>query len=213
MRFDAIARFLGDVANDDSDDANFFDPWVLRRCAIEVQQPAEAREELTMTTWCSGTGSRWAERRTSLHGSNGARIETSALWIYVDASTGRPTRCDERFSAVWQEAAQGREVDSRLRLPKKPPEDRSTLNVMPWSFRQSDMDTFGHVNNAAYLAVIEEAFGENSPPSPLRLDVEWQRPSVCGESMLAYEAIGANGIELWITVGDETRATIVGRPL
>ena len=52
MRFDAIARFLGDVGNDDTDDAGFAElglAWVARRATILVRQFPISRDHLTMT--------------------------------------------------------------------------------------------------------------------------------------------------------------------
>ena len=214
MEFDAIGRFLQDAGNADTDDAGLPQlglAWVARRCAIEIFQYGSAREQLTLRTWCSGTGARWAERRTSIHGSAGAHIEASALWIHIDAETGRPTKWGDAFAEAYLEAAGGREVDSRLRHPKRPPEEAA--NRMPFRFRQTDMDAFRHVNNAAYLAILEEALGGHAPHAPLRVEIEWRKPSLAGEDLEVVETMGPDGIQQWVMADGEVRATIAGRPL
>src|SRR5262249_2876918 len=69
LRLDAVARYLQDVASDDVDDLD--DPrvdgaWVLRRTALSLGELPRYRDDVELTTFCSGTGSRWAERRTIL---------------------------------------------------------------------------------------------------------------------------------------------------
>lgn len=216
MRFDSIARFLGDIGNDDTDDAGFAAAglaWVARRCTIEITEFPQSREELTMTTWCSGTGSRWAERRTNVVGSESGQIRASALWVHLDPESGRPTPWNDAFGHAYLEASQGRKVDSKLRLSKRAPDIDDGVNVMPWRFRTTDMDTFRHVNNAAYLAVLEEALGDATPPAPLAITIEWQRPAVAGPELQVVEQFSPDGITLWVTSDQGVHCTINARPL
>gem|GEM_PF-5053940 len=118
MELDAVARFLQDAGNDDTDDAGMAElglAWVARRATMEVRSPAKARELLTIRTWCSGTGSRWAERRTSITGDHGASIEAAVIWVHLDAETGRPTKWGEGFANTYLESTGGRRVDAKLR--------------------------------------------------------------------------------------------------
>ena len=204
MELDAIARFLQDVGNDDTDDAGMAElglAWVARRAAIEVLRPAVARELLTMTTWCSGTGSRWAERRTTITGEHGAHIEATALWIHLDATTGRPAKWNEQFADSYLESAGSRRVDAKLRHDKVVPEG----DGMPWFFRKTDMDAFGHVNNAAYLAIAEEFLDVGDHQ---RIEIEWHGPSLAGEELRVHR----HGGQLWVTTADpsDLRVTITG---
>ena len=154
-RLDAIARYLQDVANDDALDAGLPSAmaWVVRRTLMRVARPAVLGERLTATTFCSGTGRSWAERRTSIVGDRGAAIEAVSLWVQIDTVSGRPARLGEDFFAVYGEAGGGRTVSSRLSLDP-PPTD---ADVRPWPVRISDLDVFGHANNAVLWTVLEEA--------------------------------------------------------
>ncbi len=215
MEFDAIARFLQDAGNDDTDDAGLVElglAWIARRAVFEVLAPARARELLTIETWCSGTGSRWAERRTRLTGEHGGLVEASMLWIHVDTETGRPQKWGSEFAETYLPAAEGREVSARLQHPKQPP-GPDDANEMRWTFRQTDMDAFAHVNNAAYLAILEESLGGHSPGDAVRVEVEWRTPSVAGEELTVREVAGVGGIQAWVMGGDEVRATYAARPL
>jgi acyl-ACP thioesterase len=92
LRLDGIARLLQDVATDDAVDGapGADDGWVVRRTTVDVAHWPRHREDLTVTTWCSGYGRRWALRRTSLVGAAGGLAETESLWIHVDQATDTP---------------------------------------------------------------------------------------------------------------------------
>src|SRR4051795_13779923 len=64
LRLDAVARYVQDLSDDDTRDAGLAQmTWVVRRTVIEVPQFPVYLDPLEMVTWCSGLGSRWAERR------------------------------------------------------------------------------------------------------------------------------------------------------
>ncbi len=165
LRLDATARYLQDIATDDSTDAGLVDAfgWVVRRTMIDVRRAASLGESLEMATFCSGTGRSWAERRTSIVGERGASIEAVGLWIRVDAASGRPTALGDEFLDVYAAAAAGRRVSSRLRLPP-PPE---SAERRPWPIRRVDIDPLNHMNNAAQWAIVEESL----PPDESRRGV------------------------------------------
>ena len=154
LRLDAVVRYLQDVAADDSADSGLPDAgaWVVRKTTVEVHQPAAYQEQLELATFCSGTGSRWAERRTSISGDRGGRIEAASLWVYVDLATGRPRRLPDAFADLYGEACGGRQVKARLVHPD-PPGDAARR---PWPLRATDFDVLGHVNNAAYWEPVED---------------------------------------------------------
>lgn len=207
MQFDAIARFLQDIGNDDTDDAEFGDlglAWVARRALITVNKPAGSREDLTLSTWCSGTGRRWAERRTSITGDSGARIDAVTIWIHLDPESGKPVPWGDEFASTYLPATNGRRVDARLRLPKEPdPEQSGGSNSHPWSFRATDSDAFGHVNNTAYLAAAEEFLDLDGPCS---LEIEWRTPCRAGDPLTAVTSADRRTLHLIDNQTGETRA-------
>lgn len=156
LRLDAIGRYLQDVASDDALDAALPNAlgWVVRRTMIRVDEPAIAGEQVELTTFCTGSGRSWAERRTMLRSARGASIDAVSLWVQLDVTTGRPARLGDDFFAIYGPAAAGRKVSSKLSLPSRVPDDTRTGGE--WSFRRADLDQFGHVNNAAQLALFEE---------------------------------------------------------
>jgi acyl-ACP thioesterase len=161
LRLDALARYLQDVANDDASEALGDDAmaWVVRRTAVSIERFPVFREPLTLTTWASGIGGRWAERRTSVVGERGGRIEAASLWVHVDLATGRPKKLVPSFVDVYGEAAGGREISARLAHGTVPPDAARRA----WTPRFADFDVVGHVNNAIYWAMVEEHMDVAAP--------------------------------------------------
>jgi len=155
LRLDAIARYLQDVASDDALDAGLPNAlgWVVRRTMIRIERPALVSERVGLTTFCTGAGRSWAERRTCIVGEHGASIDAVSLWVQVDIATGRPAKLGHQFFDLYGESSGGRVVSSKLSLPGRPPEHAAR---QMWVFRRADLDQFDHVNNAAHWAVIEE---------------------------------------------------------
>ncbi len=153
LRLDAIGRYLQDVASDDALDAELPNAmgWLVRRTMIRVDRPCVLNETLRLTTFCTGAGRSWAERRTSISGGGGVAVEAVSLWVQIDVETGRPARLGDEFFDRYGEAAGGRTVSSKLGLPGPPP-DATTHR---WRFRETDLDPFDHVNNAAQWAALE----------------------------------------------------------
>jgi acyl-ACP thioesterase len=208
LRLDGIARILQDVAVDDATDAAPGEDafWVVRRTTVEVAQWPRHREELTVTTWCSGYGRRWALRRTSLAGARGGRVETESLWIHIDPETGRPTPMGELFFTHWAEGITDTSVSARRRLPDAPSE---AVSRRPWPLRFTDFDGLAHVNNAAYWAPVEEELGgRDGPEPPLVAEIEFRDGVVRGDPVELVVHQEDDGFRLWWVVRGQGRASV-----
>ncbi len=172
LRFDALARMLQDIANDDANEVLVDGQnWVVRRVAVEVHQAASFGEMLTLTTFCGGIGSRWAQRRTLVVGDRGARIEVAALWVHLDLETLRPAVLSPDFAAAYGEAAAGRTVRARLQHDDPPAE-----SSVPYEVRFVDFDVMGHMNNAAYWNAVEEVLRvRRDVRHPMRAEMEYRQ--------------------------------------
>jgi acyl-ACP thioesterase len=212
LRFDAVARYLQDVSNDDTRDAGFDDDttWVVRRTAIVVRQAATYLEPLSLNTFCGGLGGRWAERRVLIVGSLGAHVEATTLWVSLDPITLRPTALTPQFLALFGEAAQGRVVRARLEHPN-PVEH---LTRVPWVLRAVDFDVLGHMNNANYWNVVEEMLAERSQQkisfgagATLRAEVEFRheiRPGSAIDLVISHDDSVSMG---WLVADNEVCAS------
>lgn len=156
LRVDSVARFIQDVANDDWLDVGFVSDltYVVRRTSMRLVDGAcwpTFGQHLTLTTWCSGTGPAWAERRTDLAVDGRLVIETAGLWVPID-QTGQPRRLPAAFYEIYAEAAGGRRISGRVISPDLSPTARSS----GWALRRADIDVVGHVNNAAVWCAVSE---------------------------------------------------------
>jgi acyl-ACP thioesterase len=211
LRFDAVARYLQDIARDDSADSALENPmgWVVRRTVIEVAAPPVFQEDLRLTTWCSGIGHRWAERRTSITGAAGGSVEAATLWVHVDLESGRPARLVPGFVPVYGPSAGGRGADPRLGHAPEPP---SGVPAQRWALRAADFDVIGHVNNAAYAATVEDAIAERPDLwTGVRVELEYRDPAQPGaDPELSVQAVDG-GLDLWLRDGDVTHLTAAVR--
>jgi acyl-ACP thioesterase len=153
LRLDALARYLQDLAFDANHDAGVIGVnWIIRRVVVDCEEPPSCTDVVELTTWVSGIGSRWAERRTTLHSAAGAHIEAAVLWVHVDPQTGMPARLPAAFLAAFGTPGGTRRISSRL-LHGAP---RPDAERRPWIIRWTDLDPVGHMNNAAYWEPVQE---------------------------------------------------------
>jgi acyl-ACP thioesterase len=201
LRLDALTRYTQDVSNDDTGDAGLVDDlaWVVRRTTVDVLVPARFGEGLELVTFCGGLGRRWAERRLHVTGTGGARYEVATLWVHIDPGTGRPRELPAQFLELYGEAAGGRTVTARHRNPP-PPAD---AEGRPWVVRAADLDLFGHVNNAAYWAAVEEVAADEPLVPPVRAVAEYGAGLHRGAEVELRWARDEAGSGVWL-VGDGT---------
>lgn len=205
VRLDAIARWLQDIAYADVVDVGLAGrgAWLVRRARLRVKGFPRFGEPVVARTFCSAAGRLAAERRTNLSGGATA-VEAVALWIHVDTETLRPLRLGEEFRSIYGESAGDRKANFRLGHPE-PSADASTA---PWRFRAADVDVAGHVNNAAYWAVVEERFLGEPEPRSVDVEIEYREPAQPGDALIL-----SSGPSMWVASQDGgLHASIVGLP-
>ncbi len=174
LRFDGLTRYTQDVSDDDTTDARLPDSpgWVVRSTVVDELVPGHLGERLTFRTFCSSLGKRWAERRLTVHGDQGARYEVATLWVCIDFEAGQPTMLTEQFLDIYGSAAGGRKASARQRNPKIESlgERAGEIAAETWQLRRADLDTLGHVNNAAYWAAVEEWLAPFARPRRARVE-------------------------------------------
>src|SRR5205085_7950762 len=143
IRLDALARWLQDVAYADVDEAGLAAAavWVVRRTRIRVQRFPRFGEKFLLSTFCSGLGRMWAERRTtvSLLGQDVGDVEAVSLWVHLDPEQWRPAKFSQREIDVYGPSAGDRRVTARLRHPSPD----GVVNGSMWSFRATELDIAG----------------------------------------------------------------------
>jgi acyl-ACP thioesterase len=201
VRLDALACWLQDVAYADVHDAGVDQVavWVVRRTRIRVNRFPRFGGQFVLTTFCSGIGRMWAERRTDIvadGAENGAvpDVEAVSLWVHLDAARWRPSPVTQAEMDIYG-GMPARRVSARLRHPGPSPE--STTDGSEWRFRATECDIAEHVNNAAYWQPLEEELLAGADPERLDVEIEYRAPAQPG----AKRVVG-DGRYRWI-VGDE----------
>ncbi|MDP8988171.1 MAG: thioesterase, partial [Actinomycetota bacterium] len=192
-----------DTGNDDLADAGLdpASPWVTRRTGVRVAGTwPRLGEPLQVTTFCSGLARRWGERRTSVRSAQGG-AEVSAVWIFVDAD-GKPARLPGEFLTVYGESADDRRPSTRLRHPPPPPE----ATARAWPLRATDVDAFGHVNNAATWAPVEDEVSRRGVV-PRWAELEYRGAIAPDEEVVVRCSDADDGLWLWLTCDGEVRAS------
>jgi acyl-ACP thioesterase len=211
VRLEALARFLQDVATDDADDAELSEArgvWVLRSSDLEIVTTPVYHESVELATFCSGTGPRWAERRTRLTGDRGARVDAAALWVFIDRALGRPLPLDDDFHDRYGESAAGRRVRGRL-LHEAPPAGAASRG---WPLRTSDFDVLDHVNNARSLEAVEDELVRRLPGRVARrARIEYRGTLERGDDVALVSKVEPDGdddvLAVWLVVDGDVRVS------
>ena len=203
LRLDALAAYLQDVAADDVDEVGIQGAWVLRRTVLRIHRFPKFRDEVRLVTFCSGTGGRWAERRTTVFMGDDAAVEAVALWVYIDAD-GRPAPLEQWFFAHYEVAANGRKVSGRLQHRPPPPEARRR----PWPVRHSDFDVLAHANNAAAWQAFEDELMRLAPGRRISgAEIEYRAPIDPDDQLALVSTLDDSTLACWLTCGDEVRVS------
>jgi acyl-ACP thioesterase len=181
IRLDALACWLQDVAYADVADAGLESTavWVVRRTRIRVGRFPRFGERFELTTFCSGLGRMWAERRTDVvrAGEQVPDVEAVSLWVHLDTEHWRPVPLSEDEIAAYTGVTPHRKVSARLRHPGV---DEAADSAVTWTFRATECDIADHVNNAAYWQPLEEELLSGPDPEQIDVELEYRAPSQPG---------------------------------
>jgi acyl-ACP thioesterase len=204
LRFDALARYLQDAAEDDLADAGWDEPygWLLRRCEVAIRGYPSRGQHVGMRTFCSATGPRWAERTTTLSGPAGDMVQARALWVAVTREDGRPCPLGEVFHRLYGPSAEGRRVSARLSLSGPPPAQAG----QPWPLRATDIDLAGHVNNSVHWAAVEDVL-DGLDAAPVAAELEYHRPILPGQRPSLVISHAGDHAGVWLLDGADRLAS------
>lgn len=229
VRLDSVARYLQDVANDNIEATDFWrsDPfWIVRRTVVDVIRPFSWPATVTAQRWCGALSTRWTNMRvrlTAAHETNlfnpepreDGLIETEAFWILVN-DQGFPTRLTDEAFEMLSSMTDEHRLRWKAMNPEKAPEQGSEPD-REHVLRAVDYDPFKHLNNAAYLAVLEDEVLAHPEliDGPHRMVIEYLRPVVPGSRITVRRLREDDRLTLWLLLGEEktVAATIALGPL
>lgn len=131
--------------------------WLIRETLLELHGELHLEEAVTVRTWVADFRRVRSRRAYELrHAATGALIATAVTdWAYLETATGRPAAIPPEMVAAFFPEGYTEAPDPRPRFPSAEPPATAFTHRRRVEWR--DLDSAGHVNNAAYLDYVDEA--------------------------------------------------------
>ena len=174
--------------------------WVLSRLAVELTRYPRRDEALRVTTWSTGVHGCKGYREFRLDCGEERLLSASSLWLWIDLHTRSLARVPAGLAdafPVGNGAPPFRPGVDRLRFqPPAGPAPAVSLDI-----RYSDFDANGHVNNAAFLDLLQTALARGGfSPQPQRLEIQFQHEIPPGTAQVDVR-LEARGREIAFALG------------
>jgi len=131
--------------------------WVLNRMAVQIARYPRHGEALRVETWSSGIRGFKGYRDFRVRSSDGGLVVAgSSLWLYVSVRTRSIIRVPHDVAAKFPVGTEDVFCPELEALDLAAP-DPATARATVISLRYSDIDANGHVNNTAYLELLQSA--------------------------------------------------------
>lgn len=131
--------------------------WLVVQTGITYLAPLRYNDIVVVKTWVSDFRRATSRRRYELRieGSGEMAAEGYSDWIYIDDARRRPQRIPAEMAAAFSPPSGLPAGEEREPFPDFPPPPRGKFR-MRRRVRWSEIDGAGHMNNAAYLALLED---------------------------------------------------------
>jgi acyl-ACP thioesterase len=188
-RASAILRYIIETAFGHSTAAGFPLPWyfshglfwLVRRVRLLLDEAVAYGAVLNVTTRVVAVRRFWAQRENLVHASTGNVVGNATTdWILTDRA-GRPGRIPPEMECAFPVAGARTQV-SRTDFADLPGSLQPDLCVVP----AHRIDPAGHMNNAAYLDLFEDALaglGLDPQERPVLYGLEYLKPVVAGDAL------------------------------
>lgn len=176
--------------------------WLARESQVKFLRPVKYDQSVSIKTWIVDTRRFRSKRRYEfrLEGEEELAAEAHTDWVYVDGETGRPTHIPDELIKAFFADGEPAGAMPRDRFPKAPPApDGAVIYLHRVAWR--DLDEMRHVNNANYLAFLEDAGAEalRQYGWPLSRSLENGHGWAARDMRIEYKAQPRLGDELEIT--------------
>jgi acyl-CoA thioesterase FadM len=163
LRPSGYLRFAQDIAWQHSEAAGFAREWyaersmhwLVRDVDLHILGTVTYGDKLVVTTEVIGWRHVWARRHAEVRlvsqpAGDGPLATVETDWVSI-GDGGRPARLPAEVS-TWLDPGR---TFARMRLDLEPTPDSATRAIV--HVRPSDVDPMGHLNNASYLDLLDEA--------------------------------------------------------
>jgi len=136
--------------------------WVLNRLKLHLSGAPEIGDKLEVLTYPTPFHRLFASRQFLLT-CNGREIgRASSFWLFLDADTLRPVRLAELPAQLPDNSGLPVYFDMADKLPRIAPEEAPF--TADFSVRWSMEDVNGHLNNAEYACLVQDALAQWTAP-------------------------------------------------
>lgn len=146
-----------------------------------LDEPVAYAALLDVTTRVVGVRRFWARRENLVHDPTGRLVGSATTdWIFTDEA-GRPSRIPQAMERAFPLVSARTQAD-RMELDDPPEHLQPDLYIVP----AHEVDPAGHVNNAAYLDLFEDALaglGRDPQERPVLYELEYLKPVVAGNTL------------------------------
>jgi len=161
--------------------------WILSRLSIFVERRPFFGEEIRVSTWPRGREKLFAYRDYDIRDSSGAAVVRGrAAWLIIDIERRRPLRIEPILHLLPPNDG----IDAFPAGPAGLGSRENLVNKMKRAALYSDIDYFGHVNNARYVQWIQDVTDTDvlTAADQIRLDINYISEVRPGEEVELWAA-------------------------
>jgi acyl-ACP thioesterase len=152
--------------------------WLLNSWQLILLQPICLGEEITIGTWPYDFKGIYGYRNFIMRNSKDEALAVAnSIWVYIDTTSGRPTRIPADLNGYTIEPPYPMEYTDRKIEVSGNGEQFPPITVV-----KSNIDSYNHVNNGQYIKMAEQYIPDNFIISSLR--VEYRMQAVLGDQII-----------------------------
>lgn len=148
--------------------------WLLNSWQLQIERPAYLGENIIVETWPYDFKGIYGYRNFIMkNDKEEVLIAANSIWVYIDKTTGRPTRIPEHTGYTIEPPYPMEQAERKVTLPS------DLVHYPPFPVKKSNIDSYNHVNNGQYIKMAEEFLPEDAIVTAMR--VEYRRQAVFGD--------------------------------
>lgn len=162
--------------------------WVLNRIAVQLARYPRATETLRVETWSTGIRGFKGFRDFRVFDAAGETvISGSSLWLYISLATQAIVRVPREVAATFPVGAEAPVFPGLEDMEFAGPGPGA--HAFHYQLRYSDVDVNQHVNNAAYLDLVQSALASHAGRArPTRVALKYSK-SIAADATAATVTI------------------------
>jgi acyl-CoA thioester hydrolase len=153
--------------------------WLARETELTLIRPLSYGESFTLTTWVADMKGVRSRRMYQLQPADKIGVIATAYtdWAFIDKNSGQPVRIPDDMAAAYFEKGIPQTAPKRERtIWPEPPAEGCYRQQRRVEWRE--IDAARHVNNAVYLAYVQECWRrmlrQSQPEAASELLIPWQ---------------------------------------